>query len=144
MKTPIILATLFASSLAAVPLPLPGTGSLQPQCFAADPAILVALEFARPRLPKCGNMKGAIAIAIAAFKHKIGCGDAPPEPEAPPADQRCSKAECDEVDETIRKGKGVFKDAFLILPPKFDEAVQEASRVCKKKLGCKEEAKVTV
>ncbi|KAK8150310.1 hypothetical protein G3M48_002880 [Beauveria asiatica] len=137
MKSPIILATLFAGSLAAVPLPLPGI--CDPNllnCALVDTAIREARTVAWPFLPKCIHTEAAIKDAIEAFNYKIGCGQPPPEPEAPPADEQC---DCKELNAAIEKGEGVLR-LFIGCYKGYCEAVKEAIRVFKKRAGCKKEA----
>ncbi|KAM3563974.1 hypothetical protein MY1884_000983 [Beauveria asiatica] len=147
MKAPIILATLFAGSLAAVPLPLPGIcDSKLLGCAGVNVAIDKGLTVARPLLPKCNHTEDAIKVATAAFNHKIKCGlpppepeaPPPPEPEAPPADKKC---DCKGLNATIKTGEGVLRP-FIGCYPGYCEAVKEAIRVFKKRLGCEEEAGV--
>ncbi|KAM3562016.1 hypothetical protein ARSEF4850_002947 [Beauveria asiatica] len=139
MKSPIILATLFAGSLAAVPLLLPGI--CDPKllgCAQVKTAISKGLTVARPLLPKCNHTEDAIKVATAAFNHKIKCGPPPPEPEAPPADKKC---DCKGLNAAIKTGEGVLR-LFIGCYPGYCEAVKEAIRVFKKRLGCEEEAGV--
>ncbi|KAM3444026.1 hypothetical protein NHJ13734_001625 [Beauveria thailandica] len=145
MKSPIILATLFAGSLAAVPLPPPGI--CPPEllgCAGVATVIHQALDAARPFLPKqCIHMEEAIKAGKAAFNNKIKCPPEPkalpaPEPEAPPADKQC---DCKAVDAAIEKGEVVL-DVLSGCYKGYCEAVKEAKRVFKKRLGCEEEAGV--
>ncbi|KAM3428113.1 hypothetical protein MY4824_009035 [Beauveria thailandica] len=140
MKSPIILATLFAGSLAAVPLPPPGI--CPPKllgCAGVATVMGEALDAARPILPKqCIHMEEAIKAGKAAFKSKIKCGLPPPEPEARPADKQC---DCKAVDAAIEKGEVVL-DVLSGCYEGYCEAVKEAKRVFKKTLGCEEEAGV--
>ncbi|KAM3449110.1 hypothetical protein MY3296_007225 [Beauveria thailandica] len=153
MKSPIILATLFAGSLAAVPLPLPGIciPDQRPNCALVKTAISNGLAVARPLLPKCTHMEDAIDAAKAAFNNKIKCPHEPkappapepkappaPEPEAPPAGEQC---DCKAVNAAIEKGKSVLVLAIGCYPG-FCEGVEEAERVFRKRVGCEKEAGV--
>ncbi|KAF1731627.1 hypothetical protein CRV24_007814 [Beauveria bassiana] len=65
----------------------------------------------------------------------------PPEPEPVPEGEQidCSG----KVDDTIKEGRKLLEMGFGSDPhPKFKEGVEEAIRVFKKTLGCKEQAEV--
>ncbi|KGQ12303.1 hypothetical protein BB8028_0003g08680 [Beauveria bassiana] len=142
MKSLLILTTLFAGSLAAV---VPGLDDILPpigvDCVAADLAIQAGLLAVRPMLPDTPRMEDALKAGTAAFKHEIGCGPAPPEPEPVPEGEQidCS---ANNVDKAIGKGREVLKAGFKVTPPRYEEAVEEGIRVFRKTLGCKEQAEV--
>ncbi|OAA50074.1 hypothetical protein BBO_01709 [Beauveria brongniartii RCEF 3172] len=142
MKTPIILATLFAGSLAAV---LPSGLDITPaDCAIAEIAIEGGVKFTWPMVPNCRHKEEAYEVGVAAFEHGIKCGPAPAEPEAPPAGERCSKVECAKLEKAIEKGKEYLRHLQIDKFPGYPEGEKEGIRCFKKKIGCEEKAEVTV
>ncbi|KAM3534563.1 hypothetical protein MY4038_002113 [Beauveria bassiana] len=141
MKSTLILATLFAGSLAAV---VPGLDIPPPlgvvDCVPADLAIPAALLAVKPMLPDTPRMEPALKAGTDAFKHGIECGQAPPEPEPVPEGEQIDCSE--KVDKAIEEGRKVLKAGFKVTPSRYEEAVEEGIRVFRKTLGCKEQAEV--
>ncbi|KAM3540118.1 hypothetical protein BM221_004006 [Beauveria bassiana] len=142
MKSTLILATLFAGSLAAV---VPGLDIPPPlgvvDCVPADLAIEAGLWAVRPMLPDTPRMEDALKAGTDAFKHGIKCGSAPPEPEPVPEGEQIDCSE-NNVDKAIEEGRKVLKAGFKVTPSRYEEAVEEGIRVFRKTLGCKEQAEV--
>ncbi|EGX90696.1 hypothetical protein CCM_07116 [Cordyceps militaris CM01] len=134
MKFPLVLAALFAGSLATVAQPGVGPPALG-TCRGADVAIAAALAVLRRLLPVYPQLEPAIKAGVARFKNEIRCGPAPDEPEAPADDQM----DCHGIVDTgIDRAAKVLRDNFgPIAPDGFDEGVTKGIKDFKKRLGCK-------
>ncbi|KAM3515011.1 hypothetical protein MY11210_001370 [Beauveria gryllotalpidicola] len=140
MKSPIILATLFAGSLAVVPQP---GADLPRHCMVAEAAIQAAIKVGRPLLPDSPYVDDAIKEGAAIFRNRIGCGSPPPEPKAPPESEQidCSG----KVDNAIEVSSKVLRKGFdLCAPIGYSKGLADGIKGFKTTLGCKEQKKAAV